>query len=97
MIKQDPQRAWCARDLSKEMRTNVDYAASQLALLEYRGFLTSVDQECFNYNSDNNNKAMVDQLEQYYNLHRATLINQIYSQPIDSIRGFADAFKIKKD
>ncbi|UOF00875.1 hypothetical protein [Bdellovibrio reynosensis] len=97
MMKQNPDREWSARDLSKEMRTNVDYAASQLAFLAYKGFINPTDDVCYKYHSESPYKPMVDQLEEYYNLHRPSVINCIYSQPIDSIRGFADAFKIKKD
>ncbi|XGC80418.1 hypothetical protein ACES2L_13885 [Bdellovibrio bacteriovorus] len=97
MMKQNSEKEWSARHLSQEMRTNVDYAASQLAVLVSKGFVVPTQNDCFKYNSENYWNAIVDQLEQYYNLHRATVINHIYSQPIDSIRGFADAFKIKKD
>lgn len=96
-MKAAPQRNWCSADISAEMRTNAEYASAQLAILEKKKLIKQVSKDCFRYDEKGEHHIVVEKLEEEYNSHRPTVINYIYSQPIDSIRGFADAFKIKKD
>ena len=41
--------------------------------------------------------AAVGELAEAYRSYRASVISQIYSRPTESIRAFADAFRLRKD
>lgn len=97
MLKLDPERSWSALDISKEMRTNPSYASSQLAELVALKLVTATTNDGFCFNSQSPHLPLIDELEVLYTHRRPTIINFIYASPIDNIRDFANAFKIKKD
>lgn len=96
LIKRGAPRTWSPEELSVEMRTNPSYAGSQLGELLALKFVV-FDGTRYAYEPSKEDGELIDALEGLYNSRRSTVINFIYSQPIDSIRDFADAFKIKKD
>lgn len=90
---------WCsAEEVAKEMRTNPAYAEQQLK--DLLGPVKRQDGEpvryCYEKGDDAHDAAMA-QMAELYRSHRHALINAIYAQPIEAIRSFADAFKLKKD
>lgn len=96
LLKRAGDKSWSPEEVSVEMRTNPSYASSQLMELSGLGVLTS-DQGKFRYAPQAHDVEIIEELERLYNSRRSAVISFIYSQPIDSIRNFADAFKIKKD
>ena len=42
-------------------------------------------------------ESAVDEVSKLYQQRRVTIINLIYSKPVDHVRSFADAFKFKKE
>ncbi|MNT57560.1 hypothetical protein D3C72_1949340 [compost metagenome] len=97
MLKRDSSRVWTPEEVSAEMRTNPYYAKTQLEELVAAKILVAISGGGYQYLADSAHGEIIDQLEHLYNSRRSTVINYIYSQPIDSIRDFANAFKIKKD
>lgn len=97
LLKKDAHRKWTPEGVSHEMRTNPSYAASQLYELVAMKCLSFEEPNLFWFDPQAESSELFDQLEELYNSRRATVINFIYSQPIESIRNFADAFKMKKD
>ena len=97
LLKRDAQRLWTPEELSIEMRTNVSYATAQLAELTSLKLVEAEGTNSYRYSPQNVGSEIIDELESLYNSRRSTVINYIYSQPSDSIRDFANAFKIKKD
>lgn len=98
MIKRDPERAWSAQDISNEMRTNPSYASAQLAELVALKLVVPTERgDAYKFDSQSPHFAVIEALEELYSNRRPTIINFIYSSPIESIRDFANAFKIKKD
>lgn len=98
MLKRDPSRSWTAQDISNEMRTNPSYAAAQLGeLIALKLVIPSTREDAYCFDAQSPHSAVIDELEELYSNRRPTIINFIYAPPIDSIRDFANAFKIKKD
>jgi len=91
-----PERAWTAEEISREMRTNVSYAERQLADLQ--GIVVLIDEvpRKYQYAPTENLNAAVQLMDELYGSHRHLLINSIYAKPADSIRSFADSFRLKK-
>ena len=96
-LKKNPEKFWTPEEISVEMRTNPSYAMAQMGELVTLRILRCEDSHRFIFAPSPEDLESIDQLEQLYNSRRSTVINYIYSQPIDSIRDFANAFKIKKD
>ncbi len=98
MLKRNPEKEWTAEEISSEMRTNHSYASSQLAeLASFKLIKASTKKDRYQFPKNSPHVELVTALEDLYNNKRPTIINYIYSQPLDSIRDFANAFKIKKD
>ncbi|WP_413578412.1 hypothetical protein ACLVWU_07725 [Bdellovibrio sp. HCB290] len=95
LLKSSEERSWTPEEVSLEMRSNPGYARSQLLELVTMNMLAEKDGR-FRYETQELGD-LADKLEILYNTRRSTITNFIYSQPIESIRGFANAFKIKKD
>lgn len=96
LLKRGSHKGWTAEEVSGEMRTNRSYASSQLTELTAARLVKNEDGKYF-FAPEKEEAELIDQLEELYHARRSTVINFIYSQPIESIRNFADAFKIKKD
>lgn len=94
-LKRHDLRGWTPEEISLEMRSNPGFAKSQLEDLVSLG---AVQREGNRYKyCASEHSLLIDKLEVLYHSRRSMLTNYIYSQPIDSIRDFANAFKIKKD
>lgn len=96
LLKRDSQKKWTPEEVSAEMRTNKSYAKSQLVELVTLK-LVSTNDDTYRFEPLPEDIEVIEELELLYNSRRSTVIGFIYSQPIDNIRDFADAFKIKKD
>jgi hypothetical protein len=94
-LKRHDLRGWTPEEISLEMRSNPAFARTQLEDLVGMG-VVSRDGIRYRYYA-NEHSVLVDKLEVLYHSRRSMLTNYIYSQPIDSIRDFANAFRIKKD
>lgn len=92
-----PERAWTAEEISLEMRTNVSYAEKQLSDLSGLVVMRDDVPRRYQYDAVDEQHELVKKVDELYGSHRHALINAIYSKPIDTIRSFADSFRLKKD
>src|SRR5687768_1259921 len=99
-----PARRWTADDIGRELRIEPAWAATQLQNLCSRGLIACDDpgppsptgSYRFGARSPDLESA-VRGLVTAYEERRVTVIGMIFSKPVDKIRSFADAFKIRKD
>ncbi|MFO7178436.1 MAG: hypothetical protein DIU78_007040 [Pseudomonadota bacterium] len=101
LLREHADREWSASAVSEEIRTSERSAAARLADLRTRGFLTSredagVTLYRFDPLTDTLRRAVAS-LSQVYRERRYTIIDLIFSKPIDRLRVYADAFRIRKD
>jgi len=92
---------WTAEEVSRELRTTPDAATSRLEDLTARKLLhvapgTSPKQYDF-APSDADTRTAIDLLAALYPARRYSIIELIFSRPVDPIRAFADAFRLRKD
>lgn len=93
-------RAWTPLQLSEELRTNVSYAQRQLRDLTSSGLLKVHKNEPLTYEYASESQKMdraVESLIDLYKTRRVTVIDAIYARSIETVKGFADAFIIKKE
>ena len=97
LLFRNPQKAWTAAEVSRELYTTPESAARWLSELHSSGLalLDDTTQPCYRYKAGSNDTA-VGNLAAAYKERRVRIINMIVSKPLDHIRSFSDAFKFKK-
>lgn len=93
-------RPWTAADLARELRIDTLGAQAQADDLCLRGLLACGRQTPVHYwyqPVDQHRAAGVQLLADLYADRRVSIISFIYSRPVDQIKLFADAFRLRKD
>lgn len=95
----NPLTTWTAASLSKELRSSESSATKYLHLLSASGFIkTSGNENSFIYSPKDETLADdVRKLHEAFQQKPVAVISFLYEKPVDRLKGFADAFKIKKD
>jgi hypothetical protein len=86
------------REVTSELRLGPDSAPARLADMAARGFLAARgDPPRYRYQPDTPEKErVINQLARCYAERRVTVITRIFSPRSDSVRSFADAFKLRR-
>jgi hypothetical protein len=89
-----------AADVGRELRMDSAWAAAELTALAARGFLCERTSSEASYRfaprSDDIETGLAAVIEAY-GQRRVSVINAIYAKPASNLRGFADAFRLRKD
>lgn len=100
LLHERRDKEWTAQEVSHELRLSQSSVATRLADLQKQGLLAVEEASDPLYRYDPQNptiEATIDSLVQLYPNYRFTVINLIFSKPLDKIQTFADAFKLRKD
>lgn len=100
LLHQHRRKEWSAETLSREFGLDRNVAATQIADLHSRGFLTERTDDGLLYQyspASSELERAVDGLASAYAVRRMTVISSIFSKPVKKITLFADAFKIRKN
>ena len=101
LLAGQPGRAWSAADLAQQLRIDPAWVDGQLRAMTAKGLVVVVDAAPtpqFRYEPRTPDLARtVDELARAYADRRVTVIGLIFSNPVDKLRSFADAFRIRKD
>lgn len=100
-LMSNPEREWTAQEVSERVRLTAESVASRLEDLYQARLLSrgaAQDPPCFRYAPDSNALAqeVAESLDRAYKERKDTVIQLIFSRPLDNIRVFADAFRIKR-
>ena len=91
---------WDGAAVARELRIDPGSASGRLASLAARGLLVATDEAGGRYRFDPRSSELnrvVGRLADTYKERRVSVITLIFSKPSDTIRSFADAFRIRKD
>jgi hypothetical protein len=100
LLKQHPDRAWNAEDVARALYTGPTLIAAELADWAARGLLVAQSEQPGHYRYAPRSQELVEtvnDLAEAYKERRVAVITSIYSKPVDKIRTFADAFRIRKE
>jgi hypothetical protein len=100
LLHRRQDKEWTAQEVSRELRLSQISVATRLADLQKQGLLIvrEASDPLYQYAPQKPTIApIVDSLVKLYPDYRFTVINLIFSKPLDKIKTFADAFKLKKD
>jgi hypothetical protein len=100
LLMRESSSDWTAERTSAELYIQPQPAADHLAKLHAAGLIAKAggDPPAYRYGpaSSESDRAVRD-LAQLYGMMRLRVINEIMSNPDDSIQSFADAFKFRRD
>lgn len=89
---------WTAEGIARELRGNEASAANWLQRLGESGLVRQVPSGKYAYQpSSPELKRAVAQLDSAYRTARYRVIELIFSKPLDKIRTFSEAFRLKRD
>jgi hypothetical protein len=97
LLLREPQKAWSAQDAAKALYTAEDATAAQLESFRTRGYAAADagGRYAFAARTPEQQQLIAD-LAQLYQTRRVTVINLIYAGPVQKLRSFADAFRLRK-
>lgn len=88
---------WTSASMSLELRSHETIAKIQIQKLLANGFIRENAKEHFIYSPNDTLHKKVESLSHAYKEMSVAVIAFIYEKPTDKLKGFADAFKLKKD
>lgn len=100
LLRGRTEQSWTAEAVSRELRISEGSATRRLADLAARGMLVSDDARppAYRYDPDRSDDAAdVAELAQCYAERRVSVISFIFSRPLETVRGFAEAFRFRRD
>ena len=100
LLQAQQQRAWSAAEIAHELRIDPAWTSGQLQDLAAAGLLAASSGTPPAYRYAPRTAELDDAvagLASAYAARRVTVIGMIFSKPLDKIRSFADAFRIRKD
>jgi hypothetical protein len=94
LVRRERARAWNGPEIARELRIHETSAGMRLEDLAARGLLVR-EADRFRYDPPGDVERVIGNLARTYAELRVGVINLIFSKPVDRIRTFADAFKLK--
>jgi len=96
LLRAAPDKEWTAAEVARALVSQPDTATQRLSDLAARG-LVRADAEAFRYAPDPETDRAVAALAEAYATRRTRVVARIFSKPEESVRGFSDAFRIRRD
>ena len=103
LLAGQPGKTWTPAALAEELRIDPAWVDGQLQTMGGRGVVAAVATDhtaALTFRYEPRTVALeetVRELARAYADRRVTVIGLIFSKPVDKIRSFADAFRIRKD
>lgn len=100
LLSRDPARTWTVNEVNRELRMSDHAARKHLELLRDQQIVREEAGSERRYHfapQDPNLPAVVRRLDGMFHQWVASIVDAIYAPREDSIRQFADAFRLKRD
>ena len=101
LLHREPERMWNATEVARALYSRPESVGRRMAALHLQGLLAVSEEEpepCFRYAPDTpETDAVLGRLADAYRERRTRIVTLIASRPMDNVRAFADAFRIRKD
>jgi predicted transcriptional regulator len=97
LLRENDAKSWTAEEIARALFTQAETVQQRLAQLAGQGLLTEKERT-YRYSPRTTDlERAVSELAREYPRYRVSIINLIFSKPIDRIRTFADAFRFTKE
>ena len=95
LFHREPATTWTSDAAAAELRIQPRSTAGRCAALLKIGLLKQ-QQDAFQFDGSSSLARVVEELAEAYRIRRVTIIEMIFSKPVESSRLFADAFVLRK-
>ena len=100
LLYSNPEKSWTASEIARELRIDPSWPRTELQRLCARNVLSCApgNEPVYRYAPrDPAIDQAVGALAKAYEDRRVTIIGLIFSKPVDKLKTFADAFRIRKE
>lgn len=100
LLCQKGDREWTADEMARELRSSPSSVAKRLEEFAAKKFIKATEPPPRSYRyapADESVRKRIAELSELYKVRRVTVIDTIFSKPVDKIKVFADAFKFRKE
>jgi hypothetical protein len=99
LLRSEAGKQWTAEQAGQALYSAADVTALQMADLQQKRLLApGAAAGTFVYRPESADLTLlVDRLADLYRERRVAVITAVYTKPIDKIRSFADAFRLRKE
>lgn len=98
LLHSNVEKSWSVEDVAKELYTSVNMTQGLLESLRTIGLVSLVEDSAPRYQYATKSAELhklVGDLAHVYSERRLTIINAIYSGPLQKLHNFADAFRFR--
>lgn len=97
LLWQAPDRGWTANDVARALYSHPSSVANRLALLMGQGMLRETQPGHYQYAPRSTElHQTVSRVVETYRERRVAVITLIASKPLENVRAFSDAFRIRR-
>lgn len=96
-LRRSPERGWTADEVARELYSHPSSVQHRMSSLAGRGLLRELEPACFQYAPRSRElHDTVSAVAEAYRERRVAVITLIASKPIENVRAFSDAFRIRR-
>jgi DNA-binding MarR family transcriptional regulator len=97
MLRAEPERSWTVNEITNVLYLERQMVNDLLMDLVRRGFAVRLEAS-FRYQPVNEAVGrLIDRLAQLYHERRVAVTTEIFSKPIDIVKAFANAFRLREE
>jgi hypothetical protein len=94
-LRREPTRLWTVNEVTSSLYLQRQMANELLADVVRRGLAEQLDGN-YRYRPANETVAdIIDRLARLYEERRVAVTTEIFAKPVDSVRAFAEAFRLR--
>ena len=97
MLRSEPHRSWTPQEVTQKLYLQVEMTSQLLEEIVQRGLATKTENGFYYRPISDLDRDAIDRLAQIYQERRVAVIAEIFSKPKDSLRAFADAFRMRRE
>ncbi|MGH7580127.1 MAG: hypothetical protein ACREM9_08145 [Gemmatimonadales bacterium] len=97
LLWRTPERGWTSEEVATAVYSHPSSVVRRLAMMLGQGLLRERDPGCYQYAPRTSElHTTVTRLDHMYRERRVAVITLIASKPIENVRAFSDAFRIRR-
>jgi len=98
LLARTPERGWSASEVAETLYSHPASIRLRLARLLGQGLLGEIEEGCYKYAPRSTElHETVQRVSECYHERRVAVITLIASKPLDNVRAFSDAFRIRRN
>jgi hypothetical protein len=98
LLSRTPERGWNAAEVAEKLYSHPSSIKLRLARLLGQGLVREIEEGCYRYSPTTGDlHTTVLRVADCYHERRVAVITLIASKPLDNVRAFSDAFRIRRN